>query len=91
MISWLLRHLHWLEAQYHFEVQLLWVDSASNEAADAASREEWDRFFRAVAGRSHLANVPLIQVSDQMLNTRRSWSSTLRNLAQSATDMQLPQ
>ena len=88
MTSWLLRRLHWLQVWFHFDLQLEWVASEDNVAADAASREDWDRFFMAVTGRDFITDSSLVQVSDQMQSTRRSWSLELCNIAQFVRDMQ---
>ena len=44
-LSYLLLVLHDLMARYSFELRLKYVKSADNVAADAASREEWKKFF----------------------------------------------
>ena len=89
--SWLLQELHTLQALHHFEVQLDWVPSEENVAADAASRQDWDRFFSAVAGHEDITHLPLTQVSDQVLVYRHSMSSQLVRIARSDQDMPLDQ
>ena len=88
MVSWLLRHLHWLQAWFHFDVDyLVWVPSEDNVAADAASRGDWRRFFEAVTGpEAHTDGLSLVQVSDQMQTKRRSWSWELCRIARLSSD-----
>ena len=44
-LAFLLGYLHDLMARFSFDLRLKYVKSAENVAADAASREDWVRFY----------------------------------------------
>jgi hypothetical protein len=83
-IAFLLNQLHELQCLFSFEIQLVFVSSEENVAADAASRQQWDRFFNFM---EHTANIPrerLVQVPN--LPERFSWSSRMMRLKSWARD-----
>jgi len=77
-LAYLLGRLHMLQARYSFDLRVEYVRSEDNVAADAASREEWERFYVHMLSvgydKSAIVWVP-VQVA-----LRSSMSSKLRSL-----------
>ena len=62
-LAFLLGILHDLMARFSFDLRLKWVKSAENVAADAASREDWERFYEFMQSvgikRADMVRIPL--------------------------------
>jgi hypothetical protein len=85
-IAFLLNQLHELQCLFSFEIQLVFVSSEENVAADAASRFQWDRFFNFMLHSANLPRACLVQVPVQRIQKRFSWSSHMRQLKSWARD-----
>lgn len=74
-LDFLLKQLHSLQAQYSFDLRLVYVESKKNVAADALSREEWGVFydFMRTVGYEKSDIVWL----DVQASPRCSWSSQM--------------
>jgi hypothetical protein len=88
-ISFLLNQLHELQALFSFEIQLEFVASEDNTAADAASRQQWNRFYNFMRVNTNLTPDCLVQIHDVPM--RSSWSLRMRQLKSSAQDTLRPQ
>jgi hypothetical protein len=88
-IAFLLNKLHELQALFSFEIQLVFVSSEDNVAADAASRQQWERFFQFMLANTNFSRAHLTQVHDVPL--RSDWSSRMRQLKSSASGTLQPQ
>jgi hypothetical protein len=77
-IAFLLNQLHELQCLFSFEIQLVFVSSEDNVAADAASRFQWSRFFDFMLRSANIPRASLVQV--QNIPKRSSWSCRMRQL-----------
>ena len=77
-IAFLLNQLHELQCLFSFEIQLVFVSSEDNVAADAASRFQWSRFFDFMLRSANIPRASLVQV--QNIPKRFSWSCRMRQL-----------
>ena len=84
-LAHLLLVLHDLMARFSFELRLKYVKSEENVAADAASREEWDKFFAFMSSvgfeKSDLVRIPVQE------ETRRSITPKMMYLRSLKTEM----
>jgi hypothetical protein len=84
-LAFLLEVLHDLMARYSFDLRIRYVKSAENVAADAASRNEWERFYEFMESvgvpRNEIVMLPVQET------VRRSWSSRLRSIRTSQARM----
>ena len=78
-LAYLLLVLHDLMARYSFEIRLKYVKSEENVAADAASREEWDKFYTFMESvgfpRADLVRIPVQEevrrsITSEMMSRR---------------------
>ena len=85
-LAFLLLKLHDLMARFSFELQLKYVASAENVAADAASREEWDKFFAFMLNTCKLQRSELVRI-DVQEKERVSLTSAMMSMRLLKTEM----
>ena len=90
-MAYLLEWLHELQAKYSFDLRLEFVASKDNVAADAASREEWDRFFAFMSSSGYDENMIVWFDVDDQVNTRSTASSAMRSMRRLQIDMKQEQ
>jgi len=90
-LAYLLLVLHNLMARYSFELVLKYVKSKDNVAADAASREEWDVFYKFMRSvgfeKTDLVRIPLQESARRSLTWKMM---SMRSLKKAALSDQRP-
>ena len=78
-LAFLLEQLHALMAQYSFDIRVKYVKSEDNVAADAASRNDWERFYEFMSETAGIQRSDIIMLPVQE-DVRSSWSSRLKSM-----------
>jgi hypothetical protein len=85
-LAFLLGYLHSLMARFSFELRLKYVKSAENVAADALSREDWERFYSFMLSvgfqRSDIVWIPVQATLRNALSSRMLSMRSLKEAMQ---------